>query len=1636
MSQDSDYSAGQIQILEGLEAVRKRPAMYIGSTDARGLHHLVYEVVDNSIDEALAGHCDTIEVVVKDDGSVVVRDDGRGIPVDTHEDHDRPAVEVIMTVLHAGGKFDSKSYQVSGGLHGVGVSVVNALSKWLEVEVKRDGAVWYHRFDHGQPEDGLERIRDMEPGEETGTEIRFWPDDEIFETGEFNYSTLESRLRELAFLNPGVEITLRDERPDGWAESTFEYEGGIREFVEYLNETRDVLHEEVVYFEDEADDIHVEVAIQATAGVQGSIHAFANNINTREGGTHLTGFKTALTRVVNDYASSNGMLNDLDGTLKGEDIREGLTAVISVKHPDPQFEGQTKTKLGNSDVRGIVEGAVHEELATHLEENPDTAEAIVSKAVEAAKARKAAKKAEELTRRKSALESTSLPGKLADCQTRDPSEAELFVVEGDSAGGCFTGDTEIALASGRSITFEELVEERENGETHYCYTVGEDGRIEVNRIENPRITREDAELVEVTLDNGETIQCTPDHKFMLRDGSYCEAQNLTADQSLMPLYRKTSDTAEDGITIDGYEMVKQPVMRDFWEFTHLLADRYNLENRTYNKEDGDHKHHVDFDKRNNRPDNVVRLSEDEHLKLHREHAEEVLEKLRELKQSDTFRERMSERMQQEGTVEILRKQAKEQWDDEEYKTFMREAWQEYYENNPEYREWVKQRLTKEAREYWSDEEHRREQSERVERYYENNPEAIEERRNEAKEQWDDEELREWRSKKTEEQWTEEFRADRMEAYDETYYEHTIPFMSEVLEARGDLENYDERRREDGNPNVLTKKTTIEKFFEDEAALLEAVKSHNHTVDSVEWLDETADVYDLEVPGTHNFALEAGVFVHNSAKQGRNPEFQAILPIRGKILNVEKHRLDRILENNEIRNLITAIGTGIGDEFDIDEARYEKVILMSVDSEEHGFVRDGDGNTRFVEIGPFIDEVIEADGDGYDEYRVLCFGRDDHETKFRPIDQVIRHEIEEPLYEIETAYGRDLKVTASHSVFVHRDGRVELAAGDEIGPGDHVVAPRSVPLCGDRDGDEIDLLVELVERSGELNSEIYARGPGIEEMFKREIREEYAADGGTVARAEPRVEAPESVRNSLRDQRSEAGLTQQDVCEAVGVAQPITVSHWERGESRPTVSNFRAYCETVGASPAVVMENVSVADSLLDQRWNDQYEGAQANRVRDYVRVTELTEADLERIPDDATVELTPEHYAGTAVDRYVTVDETLLELLGLYVAEGSCSPRNGVRLAMGANNRELIERYRDAFEHVFGIRAKYSDYDDRVGEIKLVNRVAAVAWEQVLGITADSAAEKAVPDLVFDVSESLQSAFLRGYLLGDGTVTDNKITWTTTSRDLASGLQYLLSARGVVASRSVTEASAIGSGTIRDDPVRTNNDRHVVTVSAKPDLKALSDVWRDHENADGLEEHLETGWEAPENRSYVQISDDLVGLPIRSVEAVEPSGEYVYDFSVEDDENFIAGTGGLCAHNTDADVDGAHIRTLLLTFLYRHMTPLIERGYVYAAQPPLYRIRDGSKTYDAMTEAERDRIIEEVCDGTPSGTQRFKGLGEMNPQQLWDTTMDPDSRILKRITIEDAAAADRMFSVLMGDAVEPRKQFIKEHADDAEWVDI
>ena len=433
MEQQNNYDENQIQVLEGLEAVRKRPGMYIGSTSGNGLHHLVWEIVDNSIDEALAGYCTEINVEIEKDNSITVRDNGRGIPVGIQEKMGRPAVEVIMTVLHAGGKFDGSGYKVSGGLHGVGASVVNALSTELDVTVYRDGKVHYQEYERGVPKADLKVIGDTDV---TGTTTHFKPDPEIFtETTEYDYDTLATRVRELAFLTKGVKITIEDKREGKERKNEYCYEGGIKSYVEHLNRSREVIHEEPVYIEGSKDGITVEVALQYNDSYTSNIYSFANNIHTYEGGTHEAGFKTGLTRVINDYARRNGVFKENDPNLSGEDVREGLTAIISIKHPDPQFEGQTKTKLGNSEARAITDALFSEALEKFLLENPDSAKKIVEKGVMAARARMAAKKARELTRRKSALEVSNLPGKLADCSSKDPTISELYIVEGDSAGG-------------------------------------------------------------------------------------------------------------------------------------------------------------------------------------------------------------------------------------------------------------------------------------------------------------------------------------------------------------------------------------------------------------------------------------------------------------------------------------------------------------------------------------------------------------------------------------------------------------------------------------------------------------------------------------------------------------------------------------------------------------------------------------------------------------------------------------------------------------------------------------------------------------------------------------------------------------------------------------------------------------------------------------------------------------------------------------------------------------------------------------------------------------------------------------------------------------------------------------------------
>ncbi len=1368
----ADYDARDITVLEGLEAVRKRPGMYIGSTGVMGLHHLVYELVDNSVDEALAGFCTEVSVTIHPDNSVTEVDNGRGIPVAKMDKEGLPAVQVVLTVLHSGGKFgEGGGYKVSGGLHGVGVSVVNALSEQLRVEVRRDGHVFSQEYSRGAPQTELTQGEKLAPGDSTGTSVTFLPDADIFETLDFDFTTLEERLRETAFLTRGLKISIVDERGEGHS-AQFQYEGGIEDFVSYLNENKETVHRKVIFFTGESEEGAAEVALQWNSSYQDSIHSFANNINTREGGSHMSGFRSALTRTLNKYARDHSLLKDKEDNLTGEDVREGLTAVISVKLRDPQFEGQTKTKLGNPGMAGFVESIVNAGLGEFLEENPSEARAVIMKSVQAQRAREAARKARDLTRRKSALENSTLPGKLADCSIKDPSLAELFVVEGDSAGG-------------------------------------------------------------------------------------------------------------------------------------------------------------------------------------------------------------------------------------------------------------------------------------------------------------------------------------------------------------------------------------------------------------------------------------------SAKQGRDRETQAVLPLRGKILNVEKSRIDKVLQNTEVQALITAIGTGVRDEFNIENARYHKVVLMSVDADEHVLVRD-DSGVRMTTIGEFVDPLVDGrptEGPQqlvrsvYGDFgQVLSVGLANREPRFGEIKGVVRHEVTEPLYEVKTLYGRSVRVTAAHSIYVHEDGELRTKRGDEIEAGDVVVAPRSIPLP-DLSPERIDLLREL-HRRPEAACQVWLRGPAVLEWSRQKITLEHADNPQLT---QPRVDVPEEVRTELSMLRRRNRVSQRALCDAVGIRQPVTFYAWERGTSRPILSHWEAYVTAVGGDLESVRAKVSVGDSALDRTWRRQYRASRRNRLRQEVRLSDLDDRDIEFFDGREDVQLTPEHYATQAVNRYVAVDESLMNLLGFSLAEGSCSERGGVRLAIGRGNSRYAEEMRLAMEHVFGIAPRVYEATTRVAELRVSNRVAALAWKYVFGFSERTSIEKRIPQLAFNVSEALRLQFLRGFLLGDGTASRGRVTLYSSSRHVASGLQYLLSSLGVLTSTSMRQPDG-RAGTRHGHPIEQKHPHWQVKVTDVSDLSVIEPTWRDHPGAPTIRARIAKT--RPQARRAQELSADLVGLPVASVQKVSATNGCVYDFSVWDDENFVAGMGGLASHNTDADVDGAHIRTLVLTLLFREMEELIKAGYVYIAKPPLYKLKQGSReryiekdseleeillsdkwekidvfdrhgTQFKLTEARWQRFIRllkqyegwssslrathghdvvqfleessllgeqalsaeaaiehlehatidgdthttelietdpielrikaieaktgfarihrikrslfdsqeyrslarvhaqlielagvpafdvrlgDATETAPSfealhpavmavvqkGTklQRFKGLGEMNAEQLGETTMAPATRTLAQVTLEDAFAADRVFSMLMGDQVEPRRAFIEDNARTVANLDV
>ena len=929
---ESTYEAKDIYVLEGLEPIRKRPGMYIGSTGPEGLHHLIWECVDNSLDEAMAGYAKNIELILLPGNKVKTTDDGRGIPVEKHPQTKKSALETVMTTLHAGAKFGGKAYQIAGGLHGVGVSVVCALSKWMRVEVCRNGVRHWQEYVRGK---AITKVKKGERCRQTGTSVYFEPDHEIFSDIKFDLKKILNHLRQQAYLTKKVRIIVVDQREKPDKSYAFYFEGGLASYVKHLTRGVEKRHPNIYYGSGEKNGILVESAFQYTEEYEYFEESFANNIYTGEGGTHLTGFRTALTRTFNDYAKKNSLLKNDDDNLSGEDVREGFSGVISVKLKDPQFEGQTKAKLGNPEAKTAVEAIVSETLSDFLERNPQDARLIIEKCILSSRARKAAKVARDTVLRKGTLEGLALPGKLADCTSKKPEESELYIVEGESAGGCFSGDTKVALTDGRNLTFKELVKENKQRKKNYCYTIKEDGKIGIGLIQNPRKTRKNAKVIKIILDNSEEIICTPDHLFMLREGFYKKAEDLTIKDSLMPLYRKYSEI-KNGFKIEGYEIVYEKKNHK-WIYAHFLADGYNLIHRIYFRGEGDTIHHRDFNKLNNNPDNLARMSKMEHLYYHGKIArqnlfrEDVQEKIRKFHQSKEYREKIRTTMLKPEMRKMLSERAKKQWEDEEYKQYMVKKFLEFYKSNKKYREKNTKILNENQKKYWNNPENRRDWAKKVKEYFEKHPEKRRELSAKAKKQWQDKDLLKWRSQKTKEQWTTEFRMKRKIAYNNTYREKGLRLMREIFEKYGKLDEkkYNQERLKRKDKSFIRFDTICQRFFgNEEEKLKEAVLNYNHKIKKIIRLKKKIDVYDLGVESTHNFALASGVFVHNSSRQARDRRFQAILPLRGKILNVERARLDKILSSKEIRSLIIALGTAIAEDFNIKKARYHRIIIMT------------------------------------------------------------------------------------------------------------------------------------------------------------------------------------------------------------------------------------------------------------------------------------------------------------------------------------------------------------------------------------------------------------------------------------------------------------------------------------------------------------------------------------------------------------------------------------------------------------------------------------------------------------------------------------------------------------------------------------
>lgn len=1260
------YGAEQIKVLRGLEPVRERPGMYIGSTGSHGLHHLINEVVDNAVDEFLAG-CAT-EAVVEIDGPVVeVRDNGRGIPVEIHPEEGISTVEVVLTMLHAGGKFGGDGYKVSGGLHGVGVSVVNALSEWLEVEVKRDGYEWTARFERGRTVSPLKRGRKLSKGEHSGCCVRFRYDPEIFEKeASYTHAILEQRLREKACIARGMTFKLK---MVGHKEKTFFSKEGLAELIYELNSERKVAHPHVISFnseecpqfisEDEvARDIPVEVALQWTDSSKEHLHSFANIVSTPGEGKHVEGLKAALTKAMNNYGRERRAIKKDSEVFRGDDVMSGLVCAISVKLKDPKFEGQTKDKLHNSEARTATYTFVYNAFSSWLADkhNARQADAILkrvtaSRDIRAAYSQMSSKKRNEAT---SIYAKSGLPGKLDDCQPDAVAldDRELFIVEGDSAAGSAIG--------ARDSTFQA-----------------------------------------------------------------------------------------------------------------------------------------------------------------------------------------------------------------------------------------------------------------------------------------------------------------------------------ILPVRGKMTNV-----------LIAKDTSIWK----------------------------------------------------KSKSGEPLEIELMLMAMGGRKDVAGGKIIASLDRENMR--------------------YGRLVIASVDADELTFVRFPDHMIRGVRIGPFVDDLLRRRAVPSD-YEVLCFDTKTYQTRFRPLKDVIKHPLEEKLYEIETAYGRKVRVTSSHSVFIYEGEKPILKRGAEIQKGDMLIAPRILPLSGENQN-PIDLVKAFIQYP-EAAKRIFLRGTAVEELYKERIRK----NKETKTLIEERVSIPEDVRKTLVARRRVLGLKQSDFLAVAGVRQEASISEWETGRRRPPVGAFRSYVEALGLSCEEIIPRVNIEPSLADALWIQSNGSKNQKLTRQKIRLSELTKEEVASLGDD--VELSCENYAQRGIGRYLPVDKRLLFLLGLFLAEGSTGERCGVRLSLGPSDEKLIGEIEEVAQDLFATSITRHETPKSKGfEIRIGSRLANFCMRFLFGFEGSRSYTKLIPDLVFNVEKNLQLEFLRAFFLGDGSLSKN-VTFNTSSRDLAEQLMYLLAGHKIVASLSVHHP--VGKHSFYNVSVASAQDRSLITrvfedhaaasrcVSKKESIPNETDLCESlnvkqistsidcsektvrqamsngklvfqipsgHIRRDRIAKKEDVlAWAKQRqlaNRKFKQVSEHLIALPVRSIKEVEPTNGMVYDFSVDTDENFICGAGGICCHNTDADADGSHIRNLLLTMFYEMYPQLIEEGRVFVALPPLFKIKldaNGTKYEYAWTIGEMKKKLQKF-NRTGQDVTRFKGLGEMDAEDLARTAFNPDTRRLVQVTIEDAASATETLNLIMGKSPERRRNWLEE----------